>query len=235
MNNAAMALVAERVSDPAAAPLLLVEQLSVRFGSVSALAGVDLELRDGEMVALAGENGAGKSTLIRCIAGDVTPTSGRILLSGRTTQSQIAASRRGVAVVWQDLALCDNLDVAGNLLLGHEQAGALRSETRFHLAAKSCSRALASRCPTRRSLVGTLSGGQRQLLAVAKAMCSQPRLLILDEPTASLGVNESARVEELTMRRARAGNDACCSRRMTSIRCSGWLSASLSCGTAGRR
>lgn len=199
MNNAAMALVAERVSDPAAAPLLLVEQLSVRFGSVSALAGVDLELRDGETVALAGENGAGKSTLIRCIAGDVTPTSGRIVLSGRTTQSQIAASRRGVAVVWQDLALCDNLDVAGNLQLGHEQAGALRSETRFHLAAKELLEGLGISLPDTTQMVGTLSGGQRQLLAVAKAMCSQPRLLVLDEPTASLGVNESARVEKLTM------------------------------------
>ena len=168
MNNAAMALVAERVSDPAAAPLLLVEQLSVRFGSVSALAGVDLELRDGETVALAGENGAGKSTLIRCIAGDVAPTSGRIVLSGRTTQSQIAASRRGVAVVWQDLALCDNLDVAGNLQLGHEQAGALRSETRFHLAAKELLEGLGIPLPDTTQVVGTLSGGQRQLAGGGK-------------------------------------------------------------------
>ena len=170
----------------------------MRFGALRALDAVDLELRDGEMVALAGENGAGKSTLVRCIAGDIAPTSGRIWLSGvRAAASPVAASRRGVAVVWQDLALCENLDIAANLLLGHEDAGELRSATRFHLAATQRLVELGINLPDTSRPVSTLSGGQRQLLAVARALSDEPRLLILDEPTASLGVNESAQVEEL--------------------------------------
>ena len=103
-------------------PLLRVEALTVRFAAFNALTDVDLEIRFGETVALAGENGAGKSTLIRCIGGDIAPTSGRVCLGGeRVSSSPAAAARRGVAVVWQDLALCDNLDVAANLLLGNEQ------------------------------------------------------------------------------------------------------------------
>jgi signal transduction histidine kinase/ABC-type branched-subunit amino acid transport system ATPase component len=189
---------------PAAAPvlaptLLRVEHVSVRFGALLALDGVDLELRAGETVALAGENGAGKSTLVRCIAGDIAPSGGRIVLDGaRVAPNPIAASRNGVAVVWQDLALCDNLDIAANLLLGHERAGALRSSTRFHVAAAERLASLGIDLRDTTRPVSSLSGGQRQLLAVARAMCDEPRLLILDEPTASLGVNESAQVEELT-------------------------------------
>ncbi len=186
---------------PVGPALLRVEQVTVRFGALLALDSVSLELRDGETVALAGENGAGKSTLVRCVAGDIAPTGGRILLGGaRVAANPIAASRNGVAVVWQDLALCENLDVAANLLLGHERAGALRSSTRFHLAAAEMLASLGISLPDTTRPVSSLSGGQRQLLAVARAMCDRPRLLVLDEPTASLGVNESAQVEELTVK-----------------------------------
>jgi signal transduction histidine kinase len=200
LNNAAMILTSERESDHVMAPLLSVQSLSVRFGPVSALDGIDLELCEGQHVALAGDNGAGKSTLIRCIAGDLAPNRGRVLLDGGSAeQSPSTASPNGVAVVWQDLALCDNLDIAANLLLGQERSSALLSGTRFHLEAAQLLESLGIPLPDTTQIVGTLSGGQRQLLAVARAMRSQPRLLILDEPTVSLGVNESAQVEKLVM------------------------------------
>jgi signal transduction histidine kinase/ABC-type branched-subunit amino acid transport system ATPase component len=181
-----------------APPLLSVVGLTVHYGRLHALDGVDLEVRAGESVALVGENGAGKSTLVRCIAGDRAPTSGQILVSGRRLPAvPAAAARHGVAVVWQDLALCDNLDVAANLLLGEETGHMMRSETRSHQAAAALLRDLHIPIDDTTRNVGTLSGGQRQLLAVARALRSRPRLLMLDEPTASLGVNESAQVEQL--------------------------------------
>jgi signal transduction histidine kinase len=178
--------------------LVSVHGLAVSFGPVRALAGVDFEIRPGEAVALAGENGAGKSTLIRCLAGDWTPTSGQILIDGRRISADPAAiARRGVAVVWQDLALCNNLDIASNLLLGGETGRLMRSDTKFHLKAGALLRDLGIELPDTTRSVRTLSGGQRQLVAVARAMRDRPRLLILDEPTANLGVAESAQVEAL--------------------------------------
>ncbi|HEY1776961.1 MAG TPA: ATP-binding cassette domain-containing protein [Solirubrobacteraceae bacterium] len=184
----------------APAPLLRVEGLSANFGPIRAIEQVELEVHAGELVALAGENGAGKSTLVRCIAGDIAPSAGRIELAGEALASSPAATgRRGVAVVWQDLALCENLDIAANLMLGREPPGLLRSTTRFQVAAAERLAALGISMLDTARPVSTLSGGQRQLLAVARAMSEQPRLLILDEPTASLGVNEGARVERLTL------------------------------------
>jgi len=179
-------------------PLLTVSGLEASFGPVQALNGVDLAVQPGELIALAGENGAGKTTLVRCIAGDITPASGEIYLAGRKVAADpVAAAKLGIAVVWQDLALCENLDVAANVLLGQEPRRLMLSESRFHAAAAQVLRDL--RIPlhdTTRS-VRTLSGGQRQLVAVARAMRHRPLLLALDEPTASLGVRESAQVEAL--------------------------------------
>ena len=182
-------------------PLLSVSGVAVRFGPLRALDGVDLAVRPGELVALAGENGAGKTTLVRCIAGDIRPTTGKIVLDGRqVTRDPAAAARQGIAVVWQDLALCDNLDVASNLLLGQERRGSLLSDVRFHTTAASVLRSYEIPLPDTTRTVRSLSGGQRQLVAVARAMARSPRLLLLDEPTAALGVSESAQVEELIAR-----------------------------------
>src|SRR5260370_34217465 len=184
----------------AAAPLLRVSGLAVRFGPRRALDGVDLAVRPGELVALAGENGAGKTTLVRCIAGDIRSASGDVVLDGRpVSRDPAAAARQGGAVVWQDLALCDNLDVASNVLLGREARRLVTSAARFHAAAPSLLGELRIPLKDTTRNVRSLSGGQRQLVAVARAMGSKPRLLALDEPTASLGVKESAQVEELIL------------------------------------
>jgi signal transduction histidine kinase/ABC-type multidrug transport system ATPase subunit len=186
--------------DAGTAPLLTVSGLSLSYGRLRALYDIDLSVRSGELVALAGENGAGKTTLVRCIAGDVVPASGEIYLGGkRVPPDPGGAARLGVAVVWQDLALCDNLDIAANIMLGQEPKRLMLSETRFHAAAGELLKEL--RIPlwdTARNVRG-LSGGQRQLVAVARAMGRRPRLLALDEPTANLGVKESVQVEELIM------------------------------------
>jgi signal transduction histidine kinase/ABC-type multidrug transport system ATPase subunit len=182
----------------APAPLLTVSGLEVRFGAVRALAGVDLSVRPGELIALAGENGAGKTTLVRCIAGDIAPAGGQIFLAGRKVPADpAAAGRQGIGVVWQDLALCDNLDVAANILLGQEPRRLMLSESRFHAAAAQVLESLRIPLPDTTRSIRTLSGGQRQLVAVARAMRHRPLLLALDEPTASLGVQESAQVEAL--------------------------------------
>ena len=184
-----------------AAPELTVSSLTVRFGALTALDGVDLAVQAGELVALAGENGAGKTTLIRAIAGDVTPVSGTIRLGGRpVTPNLAAAARLGVRIVWQDVPLNDNLDVASNVMLGNERFRHLFSDVALHGdAAKLFNRLGIPLRDTTRS-VKSLSGGQRQMVAVARAMAHDPRVLLLDEPTASLGVQESALVERLISR-----------------------------------
>jgi signal transduction histidine kinase/ABC-type multidrug transport system ATPase subunit len=188
---------AAAVTDPPR-PLLTVSGLSVSFGPVRALDNVSLSVRPGELIALAGENGAGKTTLVRCIAGDVAPQAGEIFLAGKPVPaSPIAAGRKGIAVVWQDLALCHNLDVAANVLLGSEKRRLLLSASRFHEAAAAVLDSLHIPLTDTTRSIRTLSGGQRQLVAVARAMRAQPRLLALDEPTASLGVVETGQVEKL--------------------------------------
>jgi signal transduction histidine kinase/ABC-type multidrug transport system ATPase subunit len=183
-----------------AAPLLTVSGLNLSYGRLRALSDINLTVQSGELVALAGENGAGKTTLVRCIAGDVVPASGEIYLGGkRVPPDPAGAARQGLAVVWQDLALCDNLDIAANIMLGQESRRLMRSEARFHAAAASLLAELRISLKDTTRSVRWLSGGQRQLVAVARAMGRRPRLLVLDEPTASLGVKESAQVEELIM------------------------------------
>ncbi len=193
---------AQTTTAPAAtgAALLTVSGLSVSYGRVRALDDISLSVRSGELVALAGENGAGMTTLVRCIAGALAPATGEIFLAGKRIRSDPAgAAKRGVAVVWQDLALCLNLDVAANILLGRESRRLMMSDTRFHAAAASVLDSLRIPLMDTTRNVGSLSGGQRQLVAVARAMGQGPRLLALDEPTASLGVKESAQVEALIM------------------------------------
>jgi signal transduction histidine kinase/ABC-type multidrug transport system ATPase subunit len=182
-------------------PLLRVSGLSVGLGPGRALTDVDLTIGAGELVAVAGEPGAGKTTLVRCLAGDIAPAGGEILMEGRPVAVDPGAvGRQGIAVVWQDLALCDNLDVAGNVLLGRETSRLMFSESRLHAAAASFLGSLQIPMPDTTRLVGSLSGGQRQLVALAKAIIRRPRLLVLDEPTASLGVIEAGQVEELITR-----------------------------------
>ena len=189
-----------------AEPILRARGLSVQFGPIRALENVDVDVRRGEIVALAGENGAGKSTLVRCLAGDLAPTAGQVTLGDQRVDGNArGAARLGVAVVWQDLALCDNLDVAANLLLGRETRRMMFSATRMHARAAALLSELRIPLPDTTALVQNLSGGQRQLVAVARAMRDRPQLLILDEPTASLGVAESAQVEELAAALPRQG------------------------------
>jgi signal transduction histidine kinase/ABC-type cobalamin/Fe3+-siderophores transport system ATPase subunit len=191
---------AARAAATAPGPLLTVSGLSVSYGRLRALEEVTLSVQTGELVALAGENGAGKTTLVRCIAGDVVPAAGEVFLAGRRVPAdQAAATRHGIAVVWQDLSLCDNLDVAANVMLGREKPRLLMSDTRFHMAAASLLASLGIPLSDTTRNVRSLSGGQRQLVAVARAMGRKPRLLALDEPTASLGVKEAAQVEQLIM------------------------------------
>ncbi|HWE55514.1 MAG TPA: ATP-binding cassette domain-containing protein [Acidimicrobiales bacterium] len=179
-------------------PILQARGLSVRYGPVVALDRVDVDVYPGEIVALAGENGAGKSTLVRCLAGDVVPDEGSIFVRGQALAAEPRqAARLGVSVVWQDLALCDNLDIAANLLLGRETRRLMFSASNFHRRATELLGGLGIDLPSTATPVAHLSGGQRQLVAVARAMRDGPSLLILDEPTAALGVAESARVEDL--------------------------------------
>jgi signal transduction histidine kinase/ABC-type multidrug transport system ATPase subunit len=187
-------------AEPQSLPLLTVGGLSANFGPVRALSEVDLRIAPGEVVALAGEPGAGKSTVVRCIAGDITPARGEIMLGDRPVPADPgAASRRGISVVRQDLALCDNLDVAGNVLLGQETNRLMLSDSRFYAAAAALLEGVNIPIRDTTRLVGSLSGGQRQLVALARAVSSAPQLLVLDEPTASLGVIEAGQVEDLIL------------------------------------
>jgi signal transduction histidine kinase/ABC-type multidrug transport system ATPase subunit len=193
--------VTQELGAASAAAELLVSSLTVRFGALTALDGVSLAVRAGEVVALAGENNAGKTTLIRAIAGDVAPIAGTIRLGGRPlTPDPVAAAKLGIRIVWQDLALADNLDVASNVMLGNERRRHLFSDVSLHSDSARLFQRLGIPLRDTTRSVKSLSGGQRQMVAVARAVAHNPRLLLLDEPTASLGVQESALVEQLITR-----------------------------------
>ena len=191
-------------------PLLELRDISKSFGSVQALTDVDFEVRHGEVMALVGDNGAGKSTLIKCIAGTHTADSGQILFQGGEVQihGPKDAARLGIEVVYQDLALCDNLDVVQNMYLGREAHDRLRRLKEPEMETKTAETMRSLAVTTIRSIrqpVATLSGGQRQSVAVARAVMWNSRLVILDEPTAALGVAQTRQVLDLVRRLAEQG------------------------------
>jgi D-xylose transport system ATP-binding protein len=192
------------------APLLEIRDLSKRFGSVQALTDVDLEVRAGEVMALVGDNGAGKSTLIKCIAGIYTAESGEILFDGEpvTIHGPKDSARLGIEVVYQDLALCDNLDVVQNMYLGrevHDKLQRLKEPVMEARTAETLRTLSVTTIRSTRQLVATLSGGQRQSVAVARAVLWNSRVVILDEPTAALGVAQTRQVLDLVARLAEQG------------------------------
>ena len=175
--------------------------MSIGFGSVTALTGIDLRVDPGEIVAISGEPGAGKTTLLRSVAGDQPLSSGEIRIDGKPLASTLrGVERQGVAVMWQDIMLCETLDIAGNLLLGQETSAQLLSDRRFYARAAEILADLEIPITDTTRIARTLPSGQRGLLALAMALLREPRLLLLDEPTAKLGAAETAVLERLVRR-----------------------------------
>jgi len=191
-------------------PILELRGVSKSFGAVQALYKVDFHVAPGEIMALVGDNGAGKSTLIKSIAGIHTIDEGDVVFDGQpvSIHGPKDAAKLGIEVVYQDLALCDNLDVVQNMFLGREELTSLRrlDET---LMEKRASDTLASLSVTTirsvRQTVASLSGGQRQSVAVAKAVMWNSKVVILDEPTAALGVAQTRQVLDLVKRLGEQG------------------------------
>jgi len=196
------------------ANVLEIDRLTKRFGNHRALDAVSFAVREREVVALLGDNGAGKSTLVKCVAGIHHPDDGEIRLPGEDLHggSATGVGSRGVGIVYQDLALFDNLSVAENLFAGSEVCwpvrprglGFVKKRAMFEEARKTLER-LEVRVPNLRSPVGLLSGGQRQAIAVSKGIAFARRLVILDEPTAALGLRERTNVLRLVRQLPEAG------------------------------
>jgi D-xylose transport system ATP-binding protein len=191
-------------------PLLELRGVHKHFGAVHALRGVDFEARSGEVMALVGDNGAGKSTLVKCVAGIYPIDEGEILWQGQEVQihGPKDSGALGIEVVYQDLALCDNLDVVQNMFLGRETLSTLwrLDEAKMEHQATGVLKDLSVTTITSvRQVVAGLSGGQRQSVAVAKAVLWNSKLVILDEPTAALGVAQTRQVLDLVKRLAQNG------------------------------
>ncbi|HEV7639249.1 MAG TPA: ATP-binding cassette domain-containing protein [Gaiellaceae bacterium] len=190
-------------------PLLQLRDITKTFGSVQALTDVDFEVNPGEVMALVGDNGAGKSTLVKCIAGTHTPDSGHILFEGSEVHIHTPkdAGRLGIEVVYQDLALCDNLDVVQNMFLGREinRFQILNEAAMEHRTSETLKTLAVTTISSIRQPVATLSGGQRQSVAVAKAVQWNSKLVLLDEPTAALGVAQTEQVLALVRRLGEQG------------------------------
>ncbi|MCC9308825.1 ATP-binding cassette domain-containing protein [Kitasatospora sp. RB6PN24] len=186
-----------------AGPVLALRGVSKRFGAVQALTAIELEVNAGEVLALVGDNGAGKSTLVKAIAGVHQPDDGVIEWQGSpvTVHRPQDAQQLGVATVYQDLALCDNLDVVGNLFLGRElkRFGVL-DEVAMEKRSRALLDTLSIRIPSVRIPIASLSGGQRQVVAIARSLIGSPKVVLLDEPTAALGVEQTAQVLDLVER-----------------------------------
>jgi D-xylose transport system ATP-binding protein len=191
---------------PLSEPLLALKGYSKSFGAVEALKDVDLEVRPGEVLGLVGDNGAGKSTLIKAIAGVQPADQGETRFAGRAVSldSPQAATGLGIATVYQDLALCENLDVVANLYLGKEVANGgphVLDETAMEQKAEELLGSLGvTTIRSVRTEVERLSGGQRQAIAIARSLLGDPKMVLLDEPTAALGVVQTRHILELIER-----------------------------------
>ena len=189
--------------------VLTMRGIGKHFGAVKALTDVDFWVNEGEVVALIGDNGAGKSTLVKILAGVHPPDAGTVEFDGEPVQidSPADAQELGIATVFQDLALCDNLDVVANLWLGRELTtdGSL-DEVEMEQRTWALLRELSAKIPSVRIPVASLSGGQRQTVAIARSLIGQPRVVILDEPTAALGVAQTAEVLNLIERLRERGH-----------------------------
>ncbi|MDT0268481.1 ATP-binding cassette domain-containing protein [Streptomyces sp. DSM 44915] len=183
-------------------PILSLRGVSKNFGAVAALTEVDLDIAAGEVVAIVGDNGAGKSTLVKVLSGVHRADTGTVTFADRevTIASPAAAHALGIATVFQDLALCENLNVIQNLFLGRELRPGRLDEVTMEIRSWELLRQLSAKIPTVRVPVASLSGGQRQTVAIARSLLGDPRVIILDEPTAALGVAQTAEVLNLIER-----------------------------------
>ena len=190
-------------------PILSLRGINKSFGPVDVLKDVDFDLQPGQVTALVGDNGAGKSTMVKCISGTYAIDSGEYLFEGKpvTVHSPRDASALGIEIVYQDLALCDNLDIVQNMFLGRERmSGLVLDESSMEQAAQETLTSLSVRTvKSVRQRVASLSGGQRQTVAIAKAVLWNSKVVVLDEPTAALGVAQTAQVLSLVRRLADRG------------------------------
>lgn len=182
--------------------LLSLRNVSKNFGAVAALTDITLDVAAGEVVAIVGDNGAGKSTLVKILSGVHRPDSGEIRFESQTVTipTPTAALHMGIATVFQDLALCDNLNVIDNLFLGRELRPSRLDEVSMETRSWELLRQLSAKIPSVRIQVASLSGGQRQTVAIARSLLGNPKVIILDEPTAALGVAQTAEVLNLVER-----------------------------------
>jgi D-xylose transport system ATP-binding protein len=193
-----------------AEPLLRLSGIGKNFGPVTALSDIDLDIPPGQVTALVGDNGAGKSTLIKTVSGIFEPSHGHMFWQGKRVNFHTPkdATNTGIATVYQDLALCDNLDIVQNMLLGHEvrsRDGLLNEIAMEQTAKKTLADLRVTTVRNIRQPVGSLSGGQRQSVAVAKAVMLDAKLVVMDEPTAALGVTQTALILELIGRLSARG------------------------------
>ena len=188
--------------------ILSLRGISKTFGAVAALTDVDLDVAAGQVVAIVGDNGAGKSTLVKVLSGVHAPTSGTITFEGREVEipTPAAAQQLGIATVYQDLALCENLNVVENLFLGQELRPGRLDEVTMEVRSWELLRELSAKIPTVRIPIASLSGGQRQTVAIARSLLGDPKVIILDEPTAALGVAQTAEVLNLVERLRERGH-----------------------------
>ena len=192
-----------------AEPILQLRKINKSFGPVDVLHDVDLELHSGEVTALIGDNGAGKTTVVKCIGGSYAIDSGEVFFEGKQVHvhSPRDSAALGIEIVYQDLALCDNLDIVQNMFLGRERhKSVLLDEISMELAARETLNSLSVRTvQSVRQRVASLSGGQRQTVAIAKSVLWNSKVVLLDEPTAALGVAQTAQVLDLVRRLADQG------------------------------